>query len=201
MTEEQIHKNPGPSPAICVYCSSSDHVSDGFFEVAIELGEAVATSGYRLVYGGGDIGLMGALARSVHIHGGHVVGVIPEFLRQPGIAYELADELVVTVDMRERKAIMETRADAFIALPGGFGTLEEMLEIITLKQLGVHDKPVVFLNAGGFYDGLNEVFEHIFEHRFAKPRYRDLYHFSVSVADALAYIAGYEPPALESKWP
>jgi uncharacterized protein (TIGR00730 family) len=136
----------------------------------------------------------------VHGRGGYVVGVIPELLRKPGIAYEQADELIVTADMRERKAVMESRADAFIALPGGFGTLEEMLEIITLKQLNVHDKAIVFLNAGGFYDGLNEVFEHILEHKFAKQHYRGLYHFSPRVSDALDYIQSYTPPALEEKW-
>lgn len=198
-------ENPlvGPSGlyrTVCVYCSSSDAVSPEFFSVAEELGEAVVRDGYRLVYGGGSIGLMGTVARSVHRCGGHVVGVIPEFLRQPGIAYELCDELVVTTDMRERKAVMEARADAFVALPGGFGTLEEMLEVITLKQLGVHDKPIAFLNASGFYDGLSEVFEHILEHRFAKPHNRELYHFASSVAEATTYIRGYAPPALGSKW-
>lgn len=198
MTQDNIIHNPRKS--VCVYCSSSDHVSPAFFSVAQELGEAIVGNGYRFIYGGGDIGLMGAIARSVHKHGGHVVGVIPEFLRQPGICYELSDELIVTADMRERKAVMEARADAFIALPGGFGTLEEMLEIITLKQLRVHNKPIVFLNTNGFYNGLNEVFEHIFENKFAKQHYRDLYHFAEGVADAVAYIEGYEPPALAEKW-
>lgn len=186
--------------SICVYCSSSNHVSLDFFQVAERLGEAIALGGYQLIYGGGDIGLMGALARAVHKHEGHVVGVIPEFLRLPEVCYELSDELIVTSDMRGRKAIMETRADAFIALPGGFGTLEEMLEVITLKQLAVHNKPIVFLNTKGFYNGLNEVFEHMFEHHFAKPHYRDLYHFSDDVPDAMEYIKSYDPPALELKW-
>lgn len=186
--------------SICVYCSSSNHVSLDFFQAAERLGEAIAIGGYRLIYGGGDIGLMGALARAVHKHSGQVVGVIPEFLRLPEVCYELCDELIVTKDMRDRKAVMEARADAFIALPGGFGTLEEMLEVITLKQLAVHNKPIVFLNSKGFYNGLNEVFEHMFEHHFAKPHYRDLYHFSDDVQDAVEYIKSYEPPALELKW-
>ncbi len=189
-----------PHKSICVYCSSSDHISTAFFDIAQELGEAIVGNGYRFIYGGGDIGLMGAIARSVHKHGGHVVGVIPEFLRQPGIAYELSDELIVTADMRERKAAMESRADAFIALPGGFGTLEEMLEVITLKQLGVHDKPIVFLNTNGFYNGLHDLFEHIFDHNFAKPHYRDLYHFADDVHSAISYIKAYEPKALGTKW-
>lgn len=173
---------------------------DGFFEVASELGTRMARDGHTLVYGGGEIGLMGAVARSVHEHGGRVVGVIPEFLRKPGICYESADELVVTADMRERKAVMESRGDAFIGLPGGFGTLEEMLEIITLKQLRVHTKPIVFLNVDGFYDGLNEVFEHIFEHRFARPGYRALYFFAPDVGSAISYIEAYQPEVIHAKW-
>ncbi|MHB9038552.1 MAG: LOG family protein [Armatimonadota bacterium] len=186
--------------SICVYCASSDAISPDFFTVATELGVAIAREGYALIYGGGEIGLMGAIARSMHQHGGHVVGVIPEFLRKPGICYENCDELIVTSDMRERKGVMESRADGFIALPGGFGTLEEMLEIITLKQLRVLNKPVVFLNTSGFYDGLNTMFEHIFEHQFAKSHNRELYHFASHVADAMSHIESYEPLALGSKW-
>ncbi len=198
---DQITTSPiSLSKSICVYCSSSDAVSADFFGVAQELGAAIVGGGYKFIFGGGEIGLMGAVARSVHEHGGHVVGVIPEFLRLPGICYETCDELIVTKDMRERKAAMEARADAFIALPGGFGTLEEMLEIITLKQLRVHHKPIIFLNTNGFYDGLNDLFEHIYKHSFAKTNNRELYHFSASVEDAIAYIKGYEPPALENKW-
>jgi len=187
------------SKSICVYCASSSAVNDDFFEVAREMGESIARRGYSLVYGGGDVGLMGAVARSVHKHGGRVIGVIPEFLRKPEIAYEAADELIVTATMRERKAIMESRAGAFAALPGGFGTLEEMLEIITLKTLRVHAKPVVFVNSGGFYDGLRDVFEHIFEHKFARPYYRGFYSFVESPEDALTYIENYQPPEDDGK--
>jgi uncharacterized protein (TIGR00730 family) len=188
------------SKSICVYCASSNAVSSDFFSVAKELGATIANEGYSLIFGGGEIGLMGAVARSVHKHGGHVVGVIPEFLRLPGICYECCDELVVTKDMRDRKGTMEARADAFIALPGGFGTLEEMLEVITLKQLRVLNKPIIFLNTNGFYDCLNTMFEHIYEHSFAKPHYRELYHFSPDVADAMAHVESYEPLALGTKW-
>ncbi|MEN6358182.1 MAG: TIGR00730 family Rossman fold protein [Armatimonadota bacterium] len=188
------------SKSICVYCASSNAVSSDFFSVAEELGAKIADAGYSLIFGGGEIGLMGAVARSVHKCGGHVVGVIPEFLRLPGICYESCDELVVTKDMRDRKGAMEARADAFIALPGGFGTLEEMLEVITLKQLRMLNKPIIFLNTNGFYDGLNAMFEHIYNHHFAKPNYRELYHFSPDVSDAMAHIESYEPMALGTKW-
>nr|PZN42781.1 MAG: TIGR00730 family Rossman fold protein [Bacillota bacterium] len=186
--------------ALCVYCSSSDAVDPVFFAAARELGAAMARQGYALVWGGTRVGLMGALARSVQEHGGRVIGVIPRALAERGIGYEGADELFVTRDLRERKAVMEARASGFVALPGGFGTLEELLEILTLKQLGYHQKPVVILNVQGFYDPLVELFEHIYRHRFAKPGFRQLYHVAGSVADLFAYLETYRPPALEDKW-
>jgi cytokinin riboside 5'-monophosphate phosphoribohydrolase len=188
------------SRCICVYSSSSDVVDNGFFDLAAQLGAAIALRGDVMVFGGTSVGLMGAAARAVHQHGGTVVGVIPSFIESKGLGYESADELIVTHDMRERKAAMEDRADAFIALPGGFGTLEEMFEIITLKQLQQHAKPIVFLNHAGFYDPLITLFEHMFEHRVAKPASRALYHFAAGVPEAFAYLDAYEPPQLDSKW-
>ena len=188
------------SKSICVYCSSSDAVSPAFFQVAAELGALIAQNGYTLVYGGGNIGLMGALAISTHEHGGKVVGVIPKFLHEFGLSYEKSNELIITSDMRERKAVMESRADAFIGLPGGFGTLEEMLEIITLKQLRIHTKPIVFLNTDGFYDGLRDVFEHMYNEQFTKPHCRQLYSFTSDAPSAISCIHNYEPPVLEAKW-
>src|SRR5437867_216516 len=132
--------------AICVFSSSSDAVAPHYVELAQSFGALLARRHMGLVYGAGRVGLMGVLARAVHAHGGRVIGVIPDFLRAQEVAYEEADELIVTRDLRERKAIMESRYDAFVALPGGFGTLEEILEILTLKQLATHAKPVVFLN-------------------------------------------------------
>lgn len=186
--------------SVCVYCSSSDAISPAFFEVANELGAEIARRNLALIYGGGSIGLMGAVARSVHASGGYVVGVLPEFMKNKGVDYSQADELIWTADMRQRKATMETRADAFIGLPGDFGTLEEMLEIITLKQLGVHTKPVVFVNTGGFYEGLNDVFEHMYENSFIKPQYRELYYFAPDVAAALKYLDNYKPAVRQVKW-
>jgi hypothetical protein len=186
--------------SICVYSSSSDEVSPVFFDAASELGRLIALGGKSFVYGGGCLGLMGAAARSVHEHGGRVIGVIPGFMRLPGICYEEADELVVASDMRERKALMESMADAFIGLPGGFGTLEEMLEIITLKQLGLHSKPIVFLNTEDFYNPLLETFEHMYRGRFAREEYRALYYFAPGPDDAMDYIESYQPPCLETKW-
>lgn len=129
---------------ICVFCSSSSAIDAVYFNTAQELGKSIGERGWGLVYGGSDVGLMGAVARSVTQHSGPVVGVIPQTIHARGIAYETADEMIVTKDLRDRKAEMERRADAFIAMPGGFGTLEEVVEVLTLKQLQLHLKPIIF---------------------------------------------------------
>jgi cytokinin riboside 5'-monophosphate phosphoribohydrolase len=189
------------SQALCVYCSSSDAVAPIYFETAEEVGARLARQGYTLIYGGGRIGLMGALARAVHQNGGRVIGIIPEFLRSKGLAYEAADELVITRDLRERKATMEARADGFVTLPGGFGTLEEALEIITLKQLGQHAKPIVIVNTQDFYTPLLQLMERIYQERFAKPEYRQLYHFASDVGEVFSYLATYQPASISvTKW-
>ena len=185
---------------ICVFSSSSDAVDAAYFALAGELGAEMARRGHALVYGGINVGLMGAVARAVLQGGGRVVGVIPKFIADRGFAFDAANELIITNDMRQRKATMEARADAFVAMPGGFGTLEEVLEIITLKQLQQHTKPVVFLNPGGYYDPLAALFEHMYEKRFAKAAYRGMYQFAPDVRSALDYMEHYHPPALPAKW-
>ena len=177
------------SQNICVYCSSSNLVEKHFFEVAEEMGRLLATQGHTLVYGGGNVGLMGVLARSVHAHNGRVVGVIPEALKQrEGVAYKVADQLITTATMQKRKAIMFTRADAFLVLPGGFGTLEEFLEVLTLRQLGYHNKPIALVNTSGFYDPLLALFEHFYEARFAHEHNRTLYHVAPDPAAAMDHL-------------
>lgn len=191
------------SKSICVFSASSNAISSAFFALAEELGAALAARGHVLVYGGTNVGLMGAMAKAAQQHGGKVVGVIPAFIAKRGFAYEHADELIITNDMRQRKATMEARSDAFLALPGGFGTLEEVLEVITLKQLQQHIKPVVFLNRNGYYDPLAALFEHMYEQGFAKAAYRQMYHFADDVRQALDYLEQYQPaalPELPSKW-
>lgn len=161
---------------VCVYCSSSNHVDPRYAAIARRTGHLLAENGFGLVYGGGSVGLMGTLARAVHERDGHVYGVIPEALQQvEGVAYEVADDLVITHTMQERKAIMYTRADAFLVLPGGFGTLEEFLEVLTLKQLGYHEKPLLLLNSFEFYRPLLTLFEHFYHQRFARSAHRELY--------------------------
>ena len=172
---------------VCAYAASSDGVASEYLEVAGRFGALLAARGHSLVYGGGNCGLMGAVARAVHGGGGQVVGVIPEKLRAIELAYEGADELIVTAGMQERKAIMAARGDAFVALPGGFGTLEEVLEIIVLNQLEYHHKPLAFLNVGGVYDGLLDYFEQLIAAKFAPVRSRGLYHVAETPEGVFAY--------------
>lgn len=185
---------------LCVYASSSDALAPVFVEAAAQLGALIGKGGHTLVYGGGAVGLMGVTARAVHAAGGRVVGVIPEKLRDMDLAYDLADELVVTRSMRGRKAAMEERADAFIALPGGLGTLEEVLEIMVLRQLDYHAKPLVLLNTAGIYDGLLQLFDRLIEANFVRAQHRELWYVSSDPAGAMAYIGSYRPGAIEGKW-
>jgi uncharacterized protein (TIGR00730 family) len=185
---------------ITVFSSSSDAVDPVFFQVARELGTRVGERRDTLIYGGTSVGLMGAMATAARAAGAQVVGVIPKYIADRRIAFEEADEMIFTSTVRGRKAIMEQRADAFMVLPGGFGTLEETVEIITLKQLQQHRKAVVILNAHGFYDPLHTLFEHFFEQHFAKEASRALYHFAPTVEDAFEYLDSYVPAVIPTKW-
>lgn len=184
----------------CVFSSSSDAVDREFFAAALEVGMEIGMRGGTLVYGGATVGLMGAVARSAQKHGGHVVGVLPEYLQARGLAFVDCEELIITRDLRERKATMEQRSDAFLALPGGYGTLEEMLEIVTLKQLAQHTKPVVFLDINGFYRPLQRLFDHMIRNHFAKESSQAAYHFAKDVSSAFQYLDAYQPPKIEQKW-
>jgi uncharacterized protein (TIGR00730 family) len=147
--------------SICVYCGSSSGTNPEFVEIARSFGQILAESGITLVYGGGSRGLMGALARATHEHDGRVVGIIPEFLKSRERMFAGAQELLVTPDMHERKRLMFERADAFVALPGGVGTLEELVEQLTWSQLGRHTKPILIANIHGFWDPLLELLDHM----------------------------------------
>jgi len=185
---------------LCVYCSSSDRLNPKYAFAAEELGRELVARGWGLVYGGGKTGLMGAVARAVKARGGHVVGVIPEFMKARELAYDEADELVTVVTMRERKLLMEARADAFVALPGGFGTLEEIMEILTLRQLDVVKKPCVFFNQDGFYDDLLRLFEKMLAEKFFKPSNMDLFRMATTVPDIFTQIEAARHVPAESKW-
>lgn len=186
-----IDANPG-GKTICVYCSSSDTVDDVFFDTARKLGTLIGQRGDTLVFGGGRIGLMGELARAVHAAGGRVVGIIPESMRDDEVDYTDADELIWTDHMRTRKQAMDDRADVFVALPGGLGTLEELAEILVLKQLRYHAKPVAILNADGFYDPLLNLFDHMIDASFAKEKVRNLWHVCETAEGVYAVVDGYE---------
>jgi uncharacterized protein (TIGR00730 family) len=146
---------------ICVYCGSNPGHDARFVAAAGRFGEILAANRIGLVYGCGSTGLMGAIARAVHDNGGEVVGVIPEFLKAQERMFVDADEIIVTADMHERKRLMFERADAFVALPGGVGTLEEAVEQLTWAQLGRHTKPILIANIGGFWDSLIATLEHL----------------------------------------
>jgi cytokinin riboside 5'-monophosphate phosphoribohydrolase len=175
---------------LCIYCSSSNAVDTRYFQAARRVGSQLAARGDHLIYGGADIGLMGTLARAVSEGGGHVTGVMPEVLRDKRITYDAADRIIITRDMRTRKATMARYADAFIALPGGFGTLEELFETLTERQLDIHRKPIVILNMHGFYEPLIGLFEHIYHERFAR-RVDDLYYIADDPDAVFAYLDRY----------
>jgi len=154
---------------VCVYCGSGPGANPHFIEAANAFGKILAENRIRLVYGGGSIGLMGALATSVLDHGGTVIGIIPDFLTSRENALTRVQELIVTPDMHERKRLMFERSDAFVALPGGIGTLEELVEQLTWKQLGRHTKPILLANVDGFWEPLLALLAHMRATQFIRP--------------------------------
>ncbi|QAU40461.1 TIGR00730 family Rossman fold protein [Bradyrhizobium guangdongense] len=153
---------------VCVYCGSGPGTNPNFIEAAKALGKALADNKIRLVYGGGSLGLMGAVATSVLDHGGTVTGIIPDFLRMRENALTRVQEMVVTPDMHERKRLMFERSDAFVALPGGLGTLEELVEQLTWQQLGRHAKPVLLANIDNFWEPLFSLVAHMRQTEFIR---------------------------------
>ena len=184
---------------ICVFCSSSSALAQPYFDAARQLGEGIADRADALVYGGADVGLMGEVAHAVTRGGGYVIGVMPEILKDKRISYDQVNEMIITCDLRERKAEMAARADAFVALPGGFGTLEELLEVLTLRQLEEHTKPIVLLNTLNFYAPLIHVFETFYRERFAHP-VREFYFVAPEVSDIFTYLDHYQPFSAPEKW-
>ncbi len=172
---------------VCVYASGSKTLDDIYVKEAEQLGRLIAQSGLALVFGGGADGLMGAVARGAAASDGHIVGVVPEMMNVKALLFDCS-EMIITRGMRERKATMEDKADAFIALPGGYGTLEELLEIITLRQLGVHQKPIAAVNTNGFYSGLKAQFDATVEQGFAKPDAARVYRICDNAQEAMDYI-------------
>jgi uncharacterized protein (TIGR00730 family) len=186
--------------SVTVFCGSSDLVEDKYFAAARELGEKLVKRGWRLVYGGGNVGLMGVLSRAVLAHGGHVTGVIPKALLELGVGERGVSELIVTDGLRDRKAIMDERGDAFVALPGGLGTLEEVLEALTLKQLGYHLKPITVLDLDGYFEPLWTQIQRGIDVGFIKSEFLDLWYPAPDVDALLRYVESYAPHRYGSKW-
>ena len=148
-----------PAFSVCVYCGSSNDVDPAYLSAAVEVGTAIAQAGLKFVYGGGGVGLMGAAARGAHDQGGKVLGIIPDFLKGREQPFDDV-ETVVVHNMHERKMMMFEQSDSFVVLPGGIGTLEEIVELLSWRRLDLHRKPIVFLNQNGFYDPLYALFDH-----------------------------------------
>jgi uncharacterized protein (TIGR00730 family) len=180
--------------SICIFCGSQHGADPRFREAATQLGELAGAAGLKVIYGGGRVGLMGAAADAAMAAGGEVVGLIPARLLEREVGHRAITELIVAEDMFDRKGQMIARSDAFVILPGGLGTLDELLEVLTLRQLGYHGKPIVLVNLGGYWDLFNELVERIIEHGFAAPSARTLYRSVASVEDVLPALGIAAPP-------
>lgn len=185
--------------SIAVFCGSSSGNDPIYIEQAKRLGETLAKEKRQLVYGGAQVGCMGAVANAAKDNGGKVVGVIPKKLKTIEVAHHGLDELIVVETMHERKAEMAKRADAFVALPGGAGTLEEWFEVFTWSQLGYHDKPCAFLNINGFYEPLIQMIDHTIEQGFMNERYKKQMILSNTIEECLEKIDAYKKETI-NKW-
>lgn len=185
---------------ICVFCSSSNAISEVYFQEANRLGTLIGTGGHSLINGGANVGLMEAVTIAASKAGAKTVGIIPEKMIHRSLASDNSHEVIITPDMMERKAKMRDMSDAFIALPGGFGTLEEVLEVMTLRQLGYHTKSIVFVNTNHFFDDLFRQFERSYNEMFAKDVYKKLYFVAATAEEAIDHIINYTEVELDSKW-
>jgi uncharacterized protein (TIGR00730 family) len=184
---------------VCVFCGSSRGSSPAYAAAAAELGAALAAKDVGVVYGGGDVGLMGIVADAALGAGGEVIGVIPEALVAREVAHRGLTELRVTASMHERKALMADLADAFVALPGGLGTFDELCEILTWSQLGLHAKPVVLFDVGDFWRAFLALLDASVAAGFLRPVHRDLARRAATVADVMALLEAPPPPPVH-KW-
>jgi uncharacterized protein (TIGR00730 family) len=175
---------------VCVYCGSSPGTNPAFIAAARRFGEILASEKVGLVYGGGSRGLMGEVARAVLENGGHVIGVIPEFLKSKEGIQTAAQEIIVTADMHTRKQTMFSRADAFVALPGGIGTLEELVEQMTWAQLGQHPKPILMVNIAGFWDPLLALLDHMAKLGFVHSPERTRYLITDKIEEIIPMLRG-----------
>ena len=179
---------------VCVYCSASDGISEIYYKDAQKMGELLGQNNYDLVYGGSDFGLMGTISQSAKENGSHVYGVMPQKIYKM-IKHEGGgcDEFILTDNMRDRKGYMDELSDAVIALAGGFGTLDEIIEIIDLKILGYNTKPVVFLNTNNFYENLFKFFNQIINENFARKETANLFYLAQTPQEVIEYLKNYVP--------
>jgi hypothetical protein len=185
--------------SLCVYCGSNNGNREEYAQAARNLGRLLVTMGIGLVYGGASRGLMGVIADEVLAAGGRVQGIIPKALLDKEIAHPRLDELHVVNSMHERKSMMEELSDGFVALPGGFGTLEEIVEMLTWAQLGIHAKPCGLLNVGGYFDGLLAFFDHAAGESFVKPAHRSMLLVDADAKGLLTKFRQYAAPRT-GKW-
>lgn len=180
---------------VCVFCGSGAGVREDYAKAARELGSAMASRGLRLIFGGGRVGLMGVVADAVMGAGGEAVGVMPKALLEEEVGHQRVTDLRVVGTMHERKALMAEMSDAFVALPGGYGTFEELLETLTWSQLGLHEKPCGLLNVAGFYDPLLALFDHATAEGFIRVEHRALALIEQHPERMLDLLEGYTPPS------
>jgi uncharacterized protein (TIGR00730 family) len=181
--------------SVCVFCGSQYGADPVHRQVATQLGEMLAGAGVAVIYGGGHVGLMGAVADSAMAAGGEVIGLIPTRLLEREVGHRAITELITTPDMFERKRQMIDRADAFVILPGGLGTLDELLEVVTLRQLGYHDKLIIVVNLGGYWDPFIALVDQVVRHKFALPGARTLYRVVDTVEQVLPALGIGQPPS------
>lgn len=184
---------------ICVFCSSSNTLDKTYYDAAHILGELLAKSGFNLVYGGSSVGTMYTIAKSAKANGAKIYGVMPEKLYGFGVHSDECDEFFLTDNMRDRKAKLDELSNGVIAMAGGFGTLEEVSEIICHKQLGYHNKPIIFLNTNGFFDNLLLFFDRIVKDSFAKNTAKDIFYVADTPQDAVNYLMSYDYSEKEIK--
>ena len=185
---------------ICVFCSSSNAISEKYFQEANKLGSLIGQGNHTLINGGANVGLMEAVTISARNARAKTIGVIPKRMIGRSLASNNSHDVHITKNMMDRKEKMREMSDAFIALPGGFGTLEEILEVMTLRQLSYHTKPIVFINTNNFFKYLFKQFEVSYQEMFAKDIYRDLYFVAKNSEEAINYIKNYKPFELDNKW-
>jgi uncharacterized protein (TIGR00730 family) len=178
-----VHRGNGRT--VCVFCGSSPGAKPVYAEAARQLGQLLAESGYRLVFGGGGVGLMGEVARAARDAGAPVIGILPAFLRSLEPPLKSAEELIITPDLQQRKARMLALADAFVILPGGLGTLDEYFEVITTTQLRVHAKPIIVVNTDGYFDPLKSLLDRVVEQGFARMEISSYHAFVATPAEAI----------------